>query len=133
MVVDASVWVSALVAADVHHAQSRHWLSETMASGEPIIAPVLLLPEVACAIARGTMLPELGVRAAEEIRHSGALRLVALDATSAAEAAMLGARLRLRGADSVYVTVAATLHVPLVTWDQELATRAATLVETLSP
>jgi len=46
---------------------------------------------------------------------------------------VLGARLRLRGADSVYVTVAATLHVPLVTWDQALAARAAPLVHTFSP
>jgi predicted nucleic acid-binding protein len=105
MVVDASVWVSALVATETHHAESCRWLSNRMAAGNSMIAPVLLLPEVVCAIARRTMLPELGVRAAQAILRSGALRLVGLDVALGEEAALLGARLRLRGADSVYVAV----------------------------
>ncbi len=53
-VVDASVWVSRLVPADVHHDLSRRWMTASAASGALLIGPALLLPEVAAAIARRT-------------------------------------------------------------------------------
>jgi len=43
------------------------------------------------------------------------------------------ANLRLRGADALYVAVAARLGVPLVTFDQELASRAALAVDVITP
>jgi len=64
-VVDASVWVSRLVPQDVHHFASRRYLEERAAAGDPLVAPALLLAEVAGAIARRTGAPELGRRALE--------------------------------------------------------------------
>ena len=57
MVVDASVVVSRLVAHDVNHDASRRWLMRHVADGGLIIAPTLLLPEVAGAIAADLRLP----------------------------------------------------------------------------
>jgi len=61
------------------------------------------------------------------------LRLLTIDEELARAAAGLAARLRIRGADAVYIAAAAQLHLPLVTWDVEQRERAARVVEVLVP
>jgi predicted nucleic acid-binding protein len=133
MVVDASVIVSRLVPHDVHHEASRRWLTRHVADGGLVIAPALLLPEVAGAVARRTGEPRLARRAADAVLHLPALRLVPVDDVLAGSAARFAAQLRLRGADAVYIAAAARLRLPLVTWDLEQRDRAARLIEVLIP
>ncbi len=133
MVVDASVWVSVLVPADVHHMASRGWLEERLREGTPLIAPVILLADVGGAIARRTGDTGLGQRAVDALLAFPNLRLTPVDARVGGEAARLAARLRLRGADAVYVATAALLGVPLVTWDVEQRERAVSVVRGWAP
>ena len=133
MVVDASVWVSALVGRDTHHGVSRRWLQQRLEATEPLIAPTLLLPEVAGAVARRTGAAEDGLEAAAEIQTMSAVRLVSLDAAICGEAARLAATLKLRGADAVYVAVARALNLAVVTWDQEIILRAGGIIEVIQP
>ena len=133
MVVDASVVVSRLVLHDVHHEASRRWLARHVDGGGLVIAPVLLLPEVAGAVARRTGEPRLARRAVETVLRLPGLRLIPVDEALARSAARLAGRLRLRGADAVYVAAAAGLVLPLVTWDTEQRERAGRLVEVLVP
>lgn len=133
MVVDASVWVSALVPQDVHHATSGRWLSDRLAAGETLIIPILALAEVAGAIARRTGAPELGQQAADQIARVPGSRLVALDLDLGTEAARIAASRQLRGADAIYVATARLLNATLVTWDEELLSRAAGLVQVVHP
>ena len=128
-VVDASVWVSRLLTLDIHHARSRSWLDRRMTEGALLIAPALMPPEVAGAVARRTGEAALATRAVEEILRLPALRVVSLDENLAELAASLAARLALRGADAVYVAVAHQLGLPLVTWDREQRERAAALID----
>lgn len=132
-VVDASVWVSRLVPQDVHHAASRDWIEREMTGGRFVVAPALLLAEVAGAIARRTGQPQLASRAVERLEHLAGLRLVSVDAPLARSAARLAADLSLRGADAVYVAAARHLDLPLVTWDREQRERAGTLIEVRTP
>jgi len=132
-VVDASVWVSRLVPQDVHHSASRRYLEERAAAGGPLVAPVLLLAEVAGAIARRTGAPEPGRRALEGLLRFPGLRLVTVDRHLGQEMARLAANLQLRGADAAYVAVAIRLGLPLVTWDREQALRAASRIPVLTP
>ncbi len=132
-VVDASVWVSRLVPQDVHHAASRRWLEQRAAGGGLIVAPVLLLVEVAGAISRRTGDPQLAHRAVGQILRIPALRLVPLDHRLAEAAADLAADLGLRGADAVYVATARHLGVPLVTWDEDQRVRATRIVTVTTP
>jgi predicted nucleic acid-binding protein len=53
------------------------------------------------------------------------LRLLAVDDTLAEASARLAADLGLRGADAVYVALAARLSARLVTWDREQSRRSA--------
>jgi predicted nucleic acid-binding protein len=133
MVVDASVVVSHLVPYDAHHETSRRWLMRHVAAGGLVIVPALLLSEVAGAIARRTGRPRLARRAIDAVLRLPALRLLVIDDTLARAAAALAGRLRIRGADAVYVAVAAELGMPLVTWDVDQRDRAASVVDVVVP
>ncbi len=132
-VVDASVWISRFITADIHHDPSYRWLGEQVAQAEPVAAPLLVLAEVAGAVARRTGLSELGVHAVSLMQHLPNARLVAIDAELAQLGAQLAAELRLRGADALYVALARRLSVPLVTWDQEQRERGTYVVTALTP
>jgi predicted nucleic acid-binding protein len=133
MVVDASVIVSRLVPHDTNHEASRHWLTRHIAAGRLVIVPALLLAEVAGAVARRTGRPRLARRAVDAVLRLPELRLVPVDDMLARTAAGLAGRLRLRGADAIYIAVAAGLSLPLMTWDSEQRDRAGRLVEVLTP
>lgn len=132
-VVDASVWVGRLVAQDLHYAPSRRWIDAYMARGGLLIAPMLLLAEVAGAISRRLASQQLGDQAIEALLQVPSLRLVSLDAQMGRRSARLAAELGIRGADATYVAVAHALGVPLVTWDRRQRERAAERVSVLTP
>ena len=133
MIVDASVVVSRLVPHDVHHEASRRWLQRHVADGGLVIPPALLLPEIAGAVSRRTGQPRLARRAVAAVLRLPSLRLVPIDAALAETSAGLAARFRLRGADAVYVAVAARLRLPLVTWDADQRERATLIVRVATP
>lgn len=133
MVVDASVWVSAFYLPDGNHAASRAWLQHTHQEDEVLAAPILLLAEVAGAIARRTQLPEDGLGVVERMIALSNLRLVVLDRTLALAAARVASAYFLRGADAAYVAVAEYLGVPLITWDHEQLRRGKTIIQVLRP
>jgi predicted nucleic acid-binding protein len=132
-VVDASVWVARLVPQDLHHAASRRWIEACTARGGTLIAPLLLLAEVAGAVARRTGSAELAHRATDALLALPNLRLVALDARLGRESARLAAELGLKGADATYVAVAHLLGLPLVTWDRQQGARAGKRVTIYRP
>jgi predicted nucleic acid-binding protein len=87
-VVDASVWVSLLAADDVNHESTRRWFDEQIAEGAQFLAPVLVLVEVAGAMARRTSDPSAGMRAAARVRSLPELELVDLTIEAAEQAAL---------------------------------------------
>lgn len=132
-VVDASVWVSRLVAQDVNHQVSRQWLETQMAQGQRLIAPVLLLAEIAGAIARRTGSSELARQAIDQILQIPNFHIVTIDYELGQTATKLAAELYLRGADAIYVALAYRLGVPLVSWDAEQLERASKLIQAARP
>ena len=67
------------------------------------------------------------------LRTSSRVELRDLDEPSAIDAARLASDLQIRGADAVYVALAQQLSLPLIAWDQEQLSRAATIVQTWTP
>jgi predicted nucleic acid-binding protein len=132
-VVDASVWVSRLVAADAHHPLSQTWLEAFVGNGGQCVAPVLLLAEVAGAISRRTAEARLGQAALKMLLRLPALRIVNVERRLGMSAAQLAADLGLRGADAVYVALAQQLKVPLFTWDQEQIDRTGSVITARQP
>ena len=61
------------------------------------------------------------------------LNLESLTESRARRAAEVAARLRLRGADAVYVALAEEFNATLITWDNEMLQRGAAVAPTLTP
>lgn len=133
IVSDASVWISHLIAQEIHHAASRKWLTTMVSNNNIIVAPALLLAEVGGAIARRTGDEKLGHQAVNHILSTPNLRLVYTDSNLGMAAARLAAEQRMRGADALYVAVANQLKIPLVSWDQEQIGRASSVVVAYTP
>jgi predicted nucleic acid-binding protein len=133
VVVDASVWISRVIRSEPFHEASRTWLIRQSRSGIGIAVPSLALPEVGGALARRTGEPVESRAALAWITRIPSLRVIDLDQPLVDHATQLAIDLRLRGADAVYVALAARLSLPLVTWDQELLERAASRIEVRTP
>ncbi|MBI2333256.1 MAG: type II toxin-antitoxin system VapC family toxin [Chloroflexi bacterium] len=130
IVVDASVWVARLVSGDIFHEPVKVWMDEKLEAGDIFLSPSLLLPEVGGAIGRRTT-PILGLKAVEAIQSLPGLQLVEMEAALVREAAKLAAELGLRGADSMYVAVAARLDLPLLTLDVDQKEKARKRVKVI--
>ena len=133
IVVDASVIVAALLPSDPFHAVSRPWLEAYVSGGNRLVAPVLLMAEVAGAIARRTGNSTLGEQALRRVRRLPNMEWEAVDETLGEIIGRLAALGHLKGADATYVGVAAYRVVPLVTWDDEQRTRGGQYVTAYHP
>lgn len=131
--VDSSVFLNAFNPRESGSETSRAFLAQLHQDGFPIIAPVLVLPEVAGAIARGHRSTKIARRFAASLAQLPNLVLVPLDARLAMRAAESAARYRLRGSDAVYVAVAEQFGSTLVTLDQEQRLRASKAIPTRLP
>lgn len=131
--VDASVFLNAFLSHEAGHEESARLLAHLRKEGASIVAPTLLLPEVAGAIARGQDDPDLGQQLAAGLERLSSLLLVRLDVPLARQAAAVAAQHRLRGSDAVYGAVALQFGSTLVTRDREQRERLAAVLPTRSP
>ena len=132
VVVDASVWVSNFLLDDVFHAPSRQWLRQASHNG-PLVAPALMLAEVAGAISRRSGEARNGRSALRSLLRLRTLRIVTMDQRLGEAAAKLAARSAMRGADALYAALAQALRIPLVTWDDEMQKRARPWIVAYDP
>jgi predicted nucleic acid-binding protein len=133
LTVDASVFVAASRVDEIHYPVSRRFLREVTEQHHSIFCPTLVLPECAAAVARPTADPTLAGKLVHLIEDLPLLQLIPIDHTLARQAAEIAKINRLRGADSVYVSVAELTDSQLVTWDMEMLERGSATVTTLTP
>ena len=131
--VDASVFLNGFNPYEVGYEESRRLLARMQDEAVPIIAPTLLLPEVAAAVGRGRDDTDLARRFATRLRRLPHLILTPLDETLAQQAADIAARYRLRGSDAVYAAVALRFGSTLVTLDREQRERMADVIPARYP
>jgi predicted nucleic acid-binding protein len=131
VVVDASVWVSRLVEGDEFHIPVKGWMNSQREQDATFVSPSLLLAEVGGVISRVTGKPELGLNAIQKIENLPDVRIVDMDKALMDDASRIAAKYGLRGADSVYVAVASTLKIPLVTFDVDQRERGSKLVDVM--
>ncbi|MGH9161138.1 MAG: type II toxin-antitoxin system VapC family toxin [Vicinamibacteraceae bacterium] len=131
--VDASVFVNAFNPYEEGHTESLLLLSEIEDRGDPVIVPMLLLPEIAAAVARAS---DDGAGALELANATAALphlTVVPLTPVLAKQAAELAATHRLRATDAMYVAVARRYGTTIVSRDDEQRTRGAAVVSCQTP
>jgi predicted nucleic acid-binding protein len=133
VVVDASVWVSSLIAQDVNHTGSRVWMKTFMTAGGSFISPSFLQIEVASAVSRLTKDPIVARQVVGDLARTTRVNFVSMDDTLVQIAINVGIELQLRAGDTVYVAVAHQLGIPLVSWDKEHLNKANRLITTYSP
>lgn len=133
VVVDASVWVSSLLVNDRNHVSASNWINNHIAGNGLVVAPILIVVETGAAIARATQNPSLARNAISHLYTLPSVRLAALDQQLIADAADIAVMYIIKGADSIYVALAAQLSLPLVTFDQEQLTRPAGIITTMMP
>ena len=131
IVIDASVWVSRFVESDEFYIPVKDWMNAQREKGTTFVSPSLLLAEVGGVISRVTGKPELGLNAIERIENLPDVRIVDMDKALMDYASRIAAKYGLRGADSVYVAVAATLNIPLFTFDVDQRERGSKLVDVI--
>jgi predicted nucleic acid-binding protein len=133
MVIDASVWVGVFHAGDVHHEIAVLLLDRAIAQQLDLHLPNLALAEVAGVFARQTGNSAAARRTVGAILSLPGLQRHGFDDELADQACAIAGRCRLRGADAVYVALAAQLRVPLISLDREMLDRAARVVRALTP
>lgn len=130
---DANIFVRDLNPREPNHAVCRDLLEHLATQRIRIIAPLLLLVEVAGTLSRELRDPMRGRMAMTMLQELPNLTLVALDQSLARLAAEIAADRSLRGADAVYVAVARQYGCTLVSLDREQRERSATIVITQTP
>ena len=105
-VIDASVYVALINAHESAHASSWVWFEQAQATREPVVAPVILLAEVAAALSRGVGDPALAHRVVQQLLRSKVIELVPVTTAMAERSAAIAADHRIRGCDAIYVALA---------------------------
>jgi len=132
-IIDASVYVALINAHETDHVTSWTWFEKAQAAQEPIVAPVILLAEVAAALSRGVGDPALARRVVRQLQQSRLIDLIPVTPKLAAEAAAIAADHQIRGCDAIYVALAQQMNDYLMTLDQQQRVRGAAIVVTRRP
>jgi predicted nucleic acid-binding protein len=132
-VIDASVYIALINAHEKDHPASWAWFEQAQATREPVVAPVILLAEVAAALSRGVGDLALAHRVVRQMKRPGLIELVPVTLALAERAATIAADQRIRGCDAIYVALADQLGDCLVTLDRQQLERSAAVVSAREP
>lgn len=132
-VIDASVYIALVNAHEAAHARSWAWFEQAATADEPIVAPVILLAEVAAALSRGMGDLALARQVVQQLVRSQVVELVQIALPVAERAAEIAAEHRIRGCDAVYVALAYQLNYTLVTLYRQQLERGAAVVAVREP
>lgn len=132
-VIDASVYITLINAYEKDHTSSWAWFESAQAEQEPILAPVILLAEIAAALSRGIRDKNLAHRMVGQLKRSGVIDLIPVTLTMAERAAAIAADHQIRGCDAIYVALADQLSDCLVTLDKQQLERATSIVTVHKP
>ena len=131
--IDASVFVSAFTPSETAHQASKAFMLSIRQQVVPIIVPVLVLPEISAALARGQKKPDLGKAFVQELKNFPNTTFINLDSSLADLAVEVAANHRLRGSDAVYAAVALRFGTKLVTLDKEQLERLPKVLSVHAP
>ena len=115
------------------HAASLQLLTDIQERGDPVVVPVLVIPEIAAAVARASDDSAGALEYADTTAALPHVILVTLTPATSRQAAELAATYRLRAADAIYLAVAHRYGTTLVSRDREQRTRGSAVVTCRTP
>ena len=131
--IDASVFVSAFTPTEPAHQASKAFMLNLREQSIAIIVPVLVLPEISAALARGQGKPKLGLAFVQELRNFPNTTFINVDESIADLAVDIAANNRLRGSDAIYAAVALRFGTELITLDREQLDRLPKVLSVREP
>jgi predicted nucleic acid-binding protein len=131
--IDASVFVSAFTPTEPAHQTSKAFMLNVREQSIPIIVPVLVLPEISAALARGQGKPKLGLAFVQELRNFPSTTFITVDESIADLAVDIAPNNRLRGSDAIYAAVALRFGTELITLDREQLDRLPKVLSVREP
>jgi predicted nucleic acid-binding protein len=133
VVVDASVFVAAVLADEPSHGAAFAFLQTCARLEIARLAPAIIAAEVKGPVARRTGQPALARQLFAALRSRPDFVVLPIDAIVGDEAGELASLQGIKGCDAVYVAVARLLTIPLVTLYREQQERAPADVEVYTP
>lgn len=133
LTLDASVYVAACRSQEPGHAASRKLLACIRDQGIPMVEPMIVQVEVACALARSGVGEKESLALSGAIAHLPNVNLVVLDELLCRQASEVGSRHGLRGADAIYVATAQRYAAVLVSLDNQQLSRIPGGLLTVKP
>jgi predicted nucleic acid-binding protein len=109
------------------------WLEHCIAHSLQIHFPLLIIPELAGVLSRSGISTVEIADEIDKIVQRSTIHLHGLDFTHSLLAARVASISGLKGADAVFVALAANLGIPLVTWDKQQRERGAMFCRTMTP
>lgn len=139
--IDASVHLNALDPGEEGSVVSQRFLARVhqpplpgaSAAAHAVFSPMLLMVEIAAAVARAFGDAERGTQLARAVRELPGQEWIPLDAPLTEAAVEVAARRRLRGADAVYAAVARSSGSRLVTLDRQQLERLDATIPACRP
>jgi predicted nucleic acid-binding protein len=132
-VFDASVIVSSFLEKEKFHKEAKLVLDQAISTGETIILPEIVLPEVASAIARGIGNSAHAIDFCKELRKIPNFIFVPIDELLSEIAVEIASKYFLRGADAIYVALAYRYNAELITLDKEQMVKASKIIKVIMP
>lgn len=133
LVIDASIFIAAFRGQEPGHKQARELLSRCVLDNCDLVEPTLLLPELFGALVRTGSPAQAARRILSNYRNSMQLSLEPVTISLAETAAGIAALGKIKGSDAVYLAVARSFAIPLITLDREQLERAPADVEVFTP
>ncbi|MCO5220660.1 MAG: type II toxin-antitoxin system VapC family toxin [Thermomicrobiales bacterium] len=133
IVVDASVWLSAILESDIHHHETLPWRTSIERTGEQIAVPSHFPAEVAGVLSR-TGSDRLFITGTLDLIGAESLfTIYPIDVQFGLACAELANSAAVRGSDAIYLALARFLQVPLLSWDRQQRERGALFCRTMTP
>jgi predicted nucleic acid-binding protein len=133
IVLDTSVWIGILIKSDFHHLTSRAWYGHWSTNPEPIHLPAICLPEVAGVLGRAGEPPAAVLRLIDSLERRPEISMHSMESEFTRFSAEVAVMSQLKGADATFVALAATLGIPLLTWDRQQGERGKMFCRTMTP
>lgn len=126
--VDSSVIISSLLPEEKRHEEARLIWDKVLSGETPAVMPYSILVEVVASIRRRTGSELLALEVQKTLENIAALSFVMLDSRAAAKACRVATKTGLRGMDALVVQTAKEYRAELITFDNEMLQKAASVL-----
>lgn len=133
IVIDASVWLSAILPTDVHYQYTVPWKKLIEASGEPIAVPAHFPAEVAGVLSRTGSDRTFIADTLDSIGSGHLFAIYPITVGFGRFCAEMASLAAVRGSDAIYLALAQSLDVPMLTWDRQQREWGSLLCRTMTP